>query len=911
MGELNDAPVQAGSMASSFEPLRLSARQGVYFVSLLLLLLSFAGLLAFELIQSRDRELDIARRDVETLSRALEGHVTRTIEKIDVLLQETASDFPQLKTMPAAEVNALLQRRLALIPESQSLRIANAKGRFIYDATGKIPQAVIDDRAYFLAHRDNPDSRLIISEPIFARITHNWVVTVSRRLVDRDGHFVGLVQAAIRAEFFQSFYRTLSVGRDGVVALYDSDVRMIARHPEQIEKMGKPVRGTVLENLLQAAQTSGSYTTVSPVDGIERLHGFRKAPGLPFVVLVGKSVNEVLSEWRKTLVYYLVAVIFLLLALLTLLRHWQRNYTSVLQRANALQAAYGDSVRQSEALLNSLPDPAWLRDAQGVTLAANPAYLALCGQPREAVIGQSVETVWQEPMASVFRAKDRTVLAHGIQLREEGMLELPDGSRHYYEFVRTPVKDAAGATIGIAGFARDVTERKHSEDRARYLAEHDPLTDLPNRLQLSELMNAAIAGLAGTKMRLALLCLDLDQFKNVNDSLGHALGDRLLQQVAERLRGALQTQDTVSRQGGDEFAILLVNCANTSMIALIAQRLLDVVAQSFQVDHLEFNLTASIGISIYPDDGDEMGALLQNADAAMYSAKNAGRNRYRFFKPEMNQRIAERMQIESKLRKALEQGEFLLHYQPQLCCRTGVVVGAEALLRWQQPGKGLLPPAVFIPVAEETGLIVAIGQWVLQEACRQNVLWQRAGLPPLVIAVNLSAVQFRTPGLVRTVLAALTDSGLEPRWLELEITESVMMDDAERVLEIVRELRQLGVRLSIDDFGTGYSSFSYLKRFPVDKLKIDRSFVDEVASNPDDLAIANAIVNVARSLGMATIAEGVETAEQLHVLRHLGCDEAQGYLLARPVPASEFMTTYRGSAARAQELLRASAQALP
>jgi diguanylate cyclase (GGDEF)-like protein len=386
----------------------------------------------------------------------------------------------------------------------------------------------------------------------------------------------------------------------------------------------------------------------------------------------------------------------------------------------------------------------------------------------------------------------------------------------------------------------------------------------------------------------ALLFLDLDKFKTINDSLGHVIGDGLLKSVSVRLRECLRDTDTLSRQGGDEFLIVLSNARDTESVTLVAEKILERMGEPFAIDHHELSISLSIGIAVYPDDGKDFDTLLKQSDTAMYQAKESGRNTYRFHTEQMNIDAVEHLRMRNGLRHALDHGEFVLHYQPQISLASGAVIGAEALIRWNHPELGMVAPGRFISVAEDSGLIVPIGEWVLREACRQAVAWHKAGLPELLIAVNLSAVQFKRGDVEKSVTQALELSGLNPALLELELTESILIKDTEKVLATVRQLKSLGVKLSIDDFGTGYSSLSYLKRFNVDKLKIDQSFVRDMADDPNDAAIVSAIIQMAKSLNLVTIAEGVEDERQLAQLRLQHCDEAQGYLIARPMPADEF-----------------------
>jgi diguanylate cyclase (GGDEF)-like protein/PAS domain S-box-containing protein len=446
----------------------------------------------------------------------------------------------------------------------------------------------------------------------------------------------------------------------------------------------------------------------------------------------------------------------------------------------------------------------------------------------------------------------------------------------------------AGKPVGRVWSFRDITDRRRAEERIHVLAYQDPLTELPNRALFRDRMKQATARADRSHTTVALLFLDLDNFKTINDSLGHAAGDALLKQIADRMRLCVRDTDTISRQGGDEFLVMLTDLAGSDMVTPIVDKLMAQLQAPFDIDGTELTTSASIGIASYPADGEDFESLLKKSDTAMYRAKESGRNTYRFFDEHMNVEATEHLSIRNGLRLALDRNEFALHYQPQIDLRTGRVVGVEALVRWNHPRHGLVGPSRFIPVAEDNGLIVPIGEWVLGQACRQAAQWRKEGLPDLVIAVNLSAVQFRRSKVEQTVMRALNASGLDPAMLELELTESILIHDTENTLAAVKRIKALGVKLSIDDFGTGYSSLSYLKRFDVDKLKIDQSFIRDLSSDPGDAAIVRAIIQMARSLDLGTIAEGVENREVLGRLREFHCDEAQGHYFSPALTAEDF-----------------------
>ena len=469
-----------------------------------------------------------------------------------------------------------------------------------------------------------------------------------------------------------------------------------------------------------------------------------------------------------------------------------------------------------------------------------------------------------------------------------------DGNHRTVWLTLRQVKEANGTVANYIGHLTDISERRAWEEHFRYLSEHDYLTGLPNRTLFQDRLQQAILQSERSGEKLAVAFMDLDRFKNINDSLGHHIGDKLLHAVSERLKQCVRSSDTISRQGGDEFILLLTGLHRREDAIQIVEHIQTAVADVYLIDDYEFNITSSVGLSLFPDDGNDHDALIKNADAAMYQAKAAGRNSYHVFTDELKEKAVERVQIEAGLRRALENGELRLVYQPQIDIASGRIIGAETLLRWHHSELGIISPLRFIPVAEESGLIVPIGEWILHQACKQARQWQVDGFE-LTIAVNISAVQFRHKSLEDTVNRALAYSSLPPQWLELELTEGLIMEGSDTIIGIMQRLRQIGVKLSIDDFGTGYSSLSYLKRFPIDKLKIDQSFVRDITTDPDDAAITRAIINMAQSLKLKVIAEGVENEAQLDYLRQHACDEYQGYYCSKPLPADEFSALLQGT----------------
>ncbi len=531
-------------------------------------------------------------------------------------------------------------------------------------------------------------------------------------------------------------------------------------------------------------------------------------------------------------------------------------------------------------------------------MAGNISFLNVVA---ENMTGWSLQEAAGRPMAEVVRILDATSretihhpLARSIVreriplLRPNIILARRDGFEIPIEDSVAPIHDREGRATGAVFVFRDVSAARAMALQMSHSALHDFLTGLPNRLFLSDRITQAIAVAPRHMNKVAVLFLDLDGFKHVNDSLGHPTGDKLLQSVARRLGECVRGADTVSRQGGDEFVVLLSEVVQSEHAAITARRMLQAVARPHSIDNHDLQITTSIGLSVYPDDGLDADTLIKNADTAMYHAKENGRQSYQFFTPAMNVRAVERQSIEEGLRRALERHEFELHYQPKVNLKTGLITGAEALIRWTHPIRGLITPAQFVPVAEDCGLIGPIGKWVLREACRQARTWLDAGLPAGTMAVNISAIEIQDENFLDGVLAILKDTGLDAQSLELELTESVLMKRAESTATVLQSLAALGVQIAIDDFGTGYSSLSYLRKFPIHALKIDQSFVRQITTAGNDTSIVTAVISMGRSLKLRVVAEGVETSEELALLKALRCEEAQGYYFSRPVTAPQF-----------------------
>ena len=565
---------------------------------------------------------------------------------------------------------------------------------------------------------------------------------------------------------------------------------------------------------------------------------------------------------------------------------------SMIERAANSEALFEEKER-AQVTLNSIGDAVMSTDISGQVTYLNAIAESLTGWSKDEAIGHPLEDVLRivngatrepapNPMALAIRENKIVALTPNcILIRRDGVESAIEDSA-------APIHDRRGQVTGAVMVFHDVSVARAMILKMSYLAQHDSLTDLPNRMLLNDRLTEAIALSSRHERKLAVLFLDLDRFKHINDSLGHIVGDRLLQSVGRRLFTCVRSSDTVSRQGGDEFVVLLWEVKHAPDAAVAAEKILQALREPHLIDQHELHITGSIGIVTYPDDGTDAETLMKKADFAMYHAKETGRDSYQFFKSEMNVQAIERQSLEGSLRHAIERQELLLYYQPKINLATGGMTGVEALIRWHHPQRGLVPPGQFIAIAEECGLIVPIGRWVLSEACRQARAWQAAGLPPMCVAINISSVELRAPGFASGVRAILRETGLEPRYLELELTETFLMQDSRSTAEVLKELKEIGVLLALDDFGTGYSSLSYLKRFPIDAVKIDQSFVRDLTTDPDDAGIVTAVIAMGRSLHMRVVAEGVETREQLEILQEHGCPQGQGYYFSRPVPAVEF-----------------------
>jgi diguanylate cyclase (GGDEF)-like protein/PAS domain S-box-containing protein len=778
-------------------------------------------------------------------------------------------------------------REKGLLPSSVvfDVRLANEHGDILGDVPKDLPTNVAHE-PYFQEQIPSDTGLPYVGKASKNAASGLWELQFSRRLNAPDGSFAGVVILSVDPAYFTSGYEHSRLAEYGMVGLLGADGEFrVIRSGDDVSS------GQNVDYNAATHDADGSYAAgvlmQSPWDKRFRYTSARALHGYPLTAIVGLSRDEQFASYEQHRRNYLweaagASALLLLIGVALGTLSWQltesrREFRKIQQTYHAASEASVDAfyVLQTVFANDGSISDFQIRDA-------NIRGAELLGTHKQGLIGKNLRAVFPAPEFERIFADLASVAMSGTIHETEwrNSSQVFRAEWLYRQVVR--VED------GVMAIVRDISERKRMETKIQFQATHDSLTGLANRNLLHDRLNQAIAQAQRSDSGVWVIFVDLDRFKVVNDSLGHKAGDSFLTTISERLQSAVRDADTVARLGGDEFVLILPEIGPNSLNANSVQRVMQVISQPIQIEQKEFSLNCSIGVAIFPNDGDTAGQLIERADIAMYRAKETGRNNFQFFTAEMNERLLERLRIEEAMRNAVDRGEFVLYYQPQIDLRSGEVIGAEALLRWQHPEMGMVSPARFIGLAEETGLIIEIGQWALRHACNQHMAWQNAGLGRLRMAVNLSARQFSQPDLVESVAKALADSGMAPQDLELELTEGMVMADVESAIATLRDLKTLNVQLAIDDFGTGYSSLSYLKRFPIDVLKIDRSFVNDIAHSPDDATIVLSIVSLAHNLRLRVIAEGVETEAQLAYLQKHDCDEMQGFYFSRPLPAIEF-----------------------
>jgi len=764
--------------------------------------------------------------------------------------------------------------------------------------------------------------RHVVGAPMVGRITGKWV-SVLAEPVEVHGRVVGALGLPIDLARYQGLVTNIDLPRGSVMKILDAQGILIAHSQDPEGRIGRPDTSAIAAMVLKQRQGQGRALGV---DGVERLHGFAPVADSGWYAVVGVPVESVLEPIRqRALRAGMIAALVAALALALAYRIGYRIRRPILAMARVARAvadgkldsrvqvqagpeevlavagqfdtmldvrheeerALSKLQRAIEASMNAVAIVRYATpsDTERVEYV-NPATQRITGFSPGEMIGRSWHAVFSSDADADAIAKLNAALHERREWRTVLACRRRDGTPFWSEVFVAPVSEEDGSSSCFVVVLSDITQTIEYQRQLEHQATHDLLTGLPNRNLLQDRLQQALALANRHDRKVVTAFLDLDRFKYVNDSLGHAIGDELLKIVGKRLTGAMRTGDTVARLGGDEFVVVLADHENLDAVSAALEKIMATVSQPIRIGAHEFAVTCSIGCSIYPTDSVDAGALLQHADVAMYRAKERGGNSFQFFAADMNAAISERIWMETGLRKAVELQHLVLHYQPRVCLANGRIEGAEALLRWCPPNLEMIPPDRFIPLAEETGLIIPIGAWVLRTACAQAMLWHDIGIP-IRVSVNISARQFRDLSFVGLVQEVLEETGLAPAALELELTESLLMEQIEVASERLRDLKAMGVRIAIDDFGTGYSSLSYLKHMPIDRIKIDRSFVQDVTSSRETAEIVRAVIALAHGLNLEVTAEGVESQEQRHFLEINGCDEIQGFHCGYPVPAEE------------------------
>jgi diguanylate cyclase (GGDEF)-like protein len=862
---------------------RSKRRLTILGASILAIIFGVAGLL---IVTQRAAVLAESQQAITSLAHVLAEQTSRTLQPVDLTLREIVSLLTTAGApTPDGATNwtsrttfDLLVDRLKALPQVDALILVGPDGHVLNFSRG-FPAASLEvsNRDYYRHFSTRDDHAIFVSVPAKAFLSDRWLVFLSRRVNDAHGTFAGIVVAAVTLSYLEDFYRAVTA-ENGSVTVLRRDGMILVHYPHVEQQIGASLPASApWYRVLQ--EGGGSYRSPGYIDGNARLVSVRPLLEFPLVIDVTTSEPAALAAWHGKALWLMAGAVFTAACVVFLLRVFGVQYG----RLAAQNAQLESSRLRFDAVLDNMSQGLTLFDADRNLLVCNRRFAEIyrlsADQTRP---GTSLLDIIRHrqargtlPAMTPAEFLGRTTQLVDASKPFELTNELPDGRTIFLH--SQPMRGG-----GWVSTHEDITERRRADATLAFMAHHDALTELPNRALFQERLEEAVA-MARLGTHCALLCLDLDRFKVINDTLGHPVGDSLLRAVAGRLSAVVRDVDTVARLGGDEFAIIQVGLNSSEEAELLAGRIIDVLCQPFDIDGRKVVAGTSIGIALAPRDGISSGILLKNADIALYLAKSEGRGTYRYFEPEMDALVQARREVELDLRNALPAKEFDLHYQPVLDLQSGRVTGLEALIRWNHPVRGLISPGDFIPTAEEFGLIVPIGEWVLQQACQEASTWPRN----VDVAVNLSPAQFKGGHLLDGVRKALTASRLDPRRLVLEITESVLLQNSDETLTTLHQLRALGIRIALDDFGTGYSSLSYLRSFPFDKIKIDRSFIRDIDANIDSAVIVSAIVGIARGLGMITVAEGVETTGQLQKVRNLGCAKVQGYLFSRPRPAGE------------------------
>jgi diguanylate cyclase (GGDEF)-like protein len=834
-------------------------------------------MLGFDLDARYHAALTAAEQSARGFAEVLGEHTARTFEAVDRTLGEAEiirRDVEAGRYATADAVHQALRRLQQASPVLIAIGWTNGAGDVeAHSYTAAPPRPSIAQLPHFLAQRDHPAGGLFVAPPFRSIATGNWITGASRRLSNPDGSFAGVLAAALDPSYFASTYRAIRLDNGGAAVLIHRNGRIMAREPMVKDVIGKNFSGGPLLSQYLPHSDAGSFSGISVVDGVDRIVGYKAVPGLPLVVVVSYDRTAVLQPFYDYL-YSHFPVAALLAGVIVL-------GTLLLAKLNGRLAAKSNLL---ELTLENMSQGLCMFDRNQRLVVCNRTYAEMYTlSPEQTAPGTSLRSILEARVAAGQSPADAQEYIDK-RLAEVARPEPYYAVNHLLDGRVIAVMHQPKRDGGWVAIHQDITAQKRVEAEVAHMARHDSLTDLANRTLFMEKIDEALARLRRGGEKFSVFMIDVDRFKAVNDSLGHPVGDALLKAVAQRLRAAIRETDTVARFGGDEFAILQTLSADQKEGAVaLATRILEAINEPFDLEGYKAAIGASIGIARAPDDGASADELLKNADLALYRVKASGRNSFRFFESKMETEARSRHALENDLRAALARGEFELHYQTIVAFATRRVCGAEALVRWRHPELGIIPPDRFIPIAEETGLISGLGEWIIRRACAEAAHWPAH----IKLAINLSPLQFGKSDLAGIVAGALADSGLAPQRLELEITESVLLQHDEDNLATLHGLKRLGVSIVLDDFGTGYSSLTYLHMFPFDKIKIDKSFVHKLSTSAECAAIVCAVVGLGGSLGIETVAEGVETAEQFALLRVAGCSQAQGYLFSRPVPVAE------------------------
>ena len=830
----------------------------------------------------RERALESSERELENTVLLLARHFDQQFQDLGAIQEDFVAYVKSAgidtseqyrRRMSGQDIHVMLKAKIGALSYVGGINLFDSDGVLINSANAwPVPAVSIADRGFFKIFKSDPRSPSLLVEPVYSRITGLWTTVLARKMTGPNGEFLGTSGRGIEPANFEKFFASLALGDDSAISMYHRDGTMLARHPHVDSMIGMNFKSGPVHQQVLSKSDHGTIRIISPIDGQQRLASARLLSHFPISVVATTTVAAALADWREQIRFLIAVAGLSVLAIAALLFLVVRK----LSQQHQLEK------QRLDTAVNNMTQGLLMFDASRRLVVANQRYIEMFGVSTDVVKpGCTLPQLLQhrKEIGSIAGDVDEYCsnlygkLAQGKVFQK--ILVAADGGSIQVSY--RPLRRGGWVTT-----LEDITERRRVEERITHLAHYDALTDLPNRTLFHEQLKRELARIVPGE-QLAVLYIDIDEFKSINDTLGHLIGDQLLKSVAASLGHCVGGTDFVARLGGDEFAIVQTAVRTVDDVTDLATRVLDTIRKPYECLGHQVTTDASIGIALAPQHGTDLDQILKNADLAMYAAKSAGRRTYRFFEPEMDARVRARRILEMDLRQAIIDGSFEVYYQPSVTLADNKIVGCEALLRWRHSERGMISPAEFIPVAEETGLIDELGEWVLATACAEAATWP----DDIKIAVNVSPVQFKSGTLALKIVAALAASGLQASRLELEITEAVLIRDDEAALAILHQLRAIGVRIALDDFGTGYSSLSYLQRFPFDKIKIDRCFVNDIAEPDGSSCIVQAVVNIAAARHMTTTAEGVETKQQLELLRALGCAEMQGYLFSPAKPAAE------------------------